>query len=68
MAAIQHEPRLRDDTLVEDAAREIDDTVSADRDDDLPDHLDLPVEMPVEDAIESIQDAGDLDDDLEPHG
>jgi hypothetical protein len=69
MAANQDDQRPHDDLPLDDAAREIDDTV-ADRPDDgaLPDHLDLAVETPVEDAIESLQDAGDFDDDVEPHG
>ena len=34
----------------------------------LPDHLDLPTETPVEDAIEQLQEAGSWgDEDLEPH-
>ena len=36
-------------------------------DDDLPDRLDVPIDKPVEDVIESLQSAGDDSDEYEPH-
>lgn len=52
--------------ILDDAAREVDDLLD-DADDELPDQLDVPIETPVDDALESIQSAGEFDDDYEPH-
>lgn len=61
--------------LTDDPRRHVDDPLDIDDEldaldadaDELPDRLDVPLETPVEDAIESRQSAGDFDDELEPH-
>lgn len=52
--------------LLDAAAREVDDLLD-DAEGELPDQLDVPIETPVDDALESIQSAGEFDDDYEPH-
>ena len=69
MTGTQHDQRAR--PPVDDGAREIDELAPDPTDeavgDELPARLDVPIEQPVEDVIESLQSAGDTADEYEPH-